>query len=103
MVVSTKAIIFTHWYSVDTASTGRLPVSGRGLHRKKIQFVISFQFGNISKWASGAWAPFQSRFRQDRKRPVELSITHKFGSEGETQFDIGQSRQASPDHTISWW
>jgi len=35
------------------------------------------------------------------KRPIPLSITHKFRSDGEAQLDISQARQASPDHTIS--
>ena len=35
------------------------------------------------------------------KRPVGLSITHKFSAKGEAQLDVGQAGQASPYDRVS--
>ena len=38
-----------------------------------------------------------------RKRPEFLSITHKLDSDHDSEFYVGESRQASPDDGIAWW
>jgi transposase len=35
------------------------------------------------------------------KRPIPLSITHKFSSKSEAQLDVGQAGQASPNDRVS--
>lgn len=38
-----------------------------------------------------------------RNRPLILSITHMLSAEQETEFDIGEARQAAPyDHVAGW-
>ncbi len=37
------------------------------------------------------------------KRPVALSITHKFCADRDPEVDISQTHPAAPDDFIAWW
>ena len=54
-------------------------------------FQAWLQFINVD----GSW-PWNQR-----TRPVKLSITHKFGRDGSTQFDVSKARQSTPHDGIS--
>ncbi|MGB8064086.1 MAG: hypothetical protein WCF26_19495 [Candidatus Sulfotelmatobacter sp.] len=50
------------------------------------------------------WAQYRrTKGAVKRKRPAELSITHKLSTDDGSQFYVGQASQASPHDFIAGW